>query len=95
MNKICIRTFGMVVLFGLFLNLTQYKNNVYGYNKIPEIVQIQLEYSKLYEAENQSIEVLTRYPKKVQYRIWLYSEKQNRWKEITKNYTEAVCLKNI
>jgi len=89
MDKKYYKFLPITLLIGIVISLLFGQEFAYAitYPKIENIVQ---EYDTIYEGEEQTLDIVTAYEGKVQYRVWMHTKGENDWKEVTKGYTEVI-----
>lgn len=89
MDKKYCRFLPMTLLLGIVISLFLGQEFAYAitYPKIESIVQ---EYEAISEGEEQTLDIVTAYEGKVQYRVWMHTKGESVWEEVTKGFTEVI-----
>lgn len=94
MDKKYYKLLPITLLLGIVISLLFGQEFAYAstYPKIESIIQ---EYETISEGEEQTLDIVTAYEGKVQYRVWIHNKGENEWKEVTKGYTEVIEANSV
>jgi foldase protein PrsA len=82
-------SFLLLLLIGLNIRVVQ------GAEIVPKILFAGIDHSPIVAGDKANIYITSDYDKNVQYRVFLYSETNQKWQEITKGYSEAIEGKKV
>lgn len=83
------------VIMILFLVVTVGNVTAYGAENIPKVEKIVYEHNTVYEGDTQTIQILSKYTSKVQYKVWICNRKTGIWQDITNGYTSSMSENQI
>ena len=84
-------SFLLLILMSIGFNITE----VQGAELVPKILFAGLDHSPIVAGDRASFYITSDYNKNVQYRVFLYSEENQKWEELTKGYSEAIEGKKV
>lgn len=88
-NKRMLSKISLVLIMLAFLNIVQDKV-VKADAAAPEITFVGIEHSPLVAGDKETFYITAKGADKVQYRVYLYSEKNDEWQDLTKGFTDLV-----
>lgn len=86
-----IFSFLLLILISIGFNITE----VQGAELVPKILFAGMDHSPIVAGDKANIYVTSDYDKNVQYRVFLYSETEQKWEELTKGYSEPIEGKKV
>lgn len=84
-------SFLLLILMTIGFNITEAQ----GAELVPKILFAGLDHSPIVAGDKASIYITSDYNKNVKYRVFLYSEENQKWEELTKGYSESIEGKKV
>lgn len=84
-------SFLLLILMSIGFNIAE----VQGAEIVPKILFAGLDHSPIVAGDKASIYITSDYNKNVKYRVFLYSEENQKWEELTKGYSESIEGKKV
>ena len=84
-------SFLLLILMSIGFNITEAQ----GAELVPKILFAGLDHSPIVAGDKANFYITSDYDKNVQYRVFLYSQANQKWEELTKGYSESIEGKKV